>query len=126
MDSKKQVVITCILCPYGCRISVEKNGEEYLVSGNRCKQGKEYALIELTNAMRTLTTTVKTIFPDFPRLAVKTNKDVKLSDIFRFMEEINRITITKRLKPGDVIRKCLLNQDIDLIATDNMLGYPQS
>ena len=120
METEKQVTITCIRCPYGCQVQVKKIDGEYQVTGEKCKQGKEYALNELTNPTRTLTTTVRTIFTDFPRLPVKTDKEIKLNDIFRCMAEINTVIVEKRLKPGDKIKTGLLDQDINLVATADM------
>ena len=35
--------IICIVCPNGCTLNVEKNGEEITVTGNKCKRGEEFA-----------------------------------------------------------------------------------
>ncbi|NLT17439.1 MAG: molybdopterin oxidoreductase, partial [Clostridiales bacterium] len=40
--------LTCISCPRGCRMVVERKGEEIVVTGNECKRGEEYAVAELT------------------------------------------------------------------------------
>ena len=47
--------LTCIVCPMGCRITVENAGGEYRVSGNTCKRGETYAIQAITCPMRTLT-----------------------------------------------------------------------
>ena len=41
--------LTCIVCPLGCRMTVEKDGDNFIVTGNTCPRGKEYAVKELTN-----------------------------------------------------------------------------
>lgn len=117
---EKGIFITCILCPLGCRIEVKKDDGDYEVYGISCKRGKEYAIKELTNPTRTLTTTVKTNFKDFPRLPARTDKEVPLKAIFIFMKEINSVCVKKRLKPGDIIIKGILNTDINLIAADEI------
>ena len=96
----KNIVMTCISCPLGCTLEVKKVGDDYEVLGNKCKKGKEYAIQELTNPMRGLTSTVKSVFQDIPRVPVKTDKEIPLQDIFLFMEEINSVVLEKRLKPG--------------------------
>ncbi len=53
--------------------------------------------------MRTLTTTVRTVFADFPRLPVKTDRDVPLKDFFECMKKIDSVLVERRLKPGDVV-----------------------
>ncbi len=117
---KKTFIVTCIECPQGCTVEVTKIGSEYEVSGNNCKKGEEYAIQEITNPMRTITTTVKTVFKDFPRLPVKTDREVPLKDIFLFMKEINVITVQERLHPGDIVQKGLRGTDVSLVATNDM------
>jgi len=119
MESKT-FVVTCIQCPQGCTIEVKKIGDDYEVSGNNCKRGKEYAIQEITNPLRSITTTVRTVFDDFPRLSVKTDSEVPLKDIFLYMNEINDITVTERLKPGDTVKSGLRETDTNLIATSDM------
>ncbi|MBF0120813.1 MAG: DUF1667 domain-containing protein [Desulfobacterales bacterium] len=114
---KKLVIVTCITCPQSCAIELVKTKDDYEVSGNKCKKGKEYAIQEVTNPMRSITTTVKTIFKDFPRLPVKTDKEIPLNDTFLFMEEINSVLVKERLKPGDIVLKGIRNMDINLVAT---------
>jgi CxxC motif-containing protein len=117
---KEKHHITCILCPRGCQIELTTKDGEHLVVGNKCKKGIEYAINEVTNPTRTLTSTVKTAFKDFPRLPVRTDKEVPLKDIFSFMKEINRVIVDKRLSPGDIIINRILGTDVNLVATDDM------
>ena len=117
---KNHWTLTCIECPRGCTLKIRKVGKEYQVEGNQCKKGIQYAINEVTNPKRTLVTTVKTVYLDFPRLPVKTDKEIPLREVFLFMERINRVIVKKRLKPGDVIIRNMLKKDINLVATDNM------
>ncbi|MCG8570127.1 MAG: DUF1667 domain-containing protein [Spirochaetes bacterium] len=110
--------ITCILCPQGCTLFIDLNTQE--VSGNKCKKGIDYGITEITNPTRTLTTTIKTIFADFPRLSVKTDQEIPLSKVFIYMKEINQQIAQKRYQPGDIIVTKLCNSEVNLIATDNM------
>jgi CxxC motif-containing protein len=104
--------ITCTACPRGCLISV-KGGK---IIGNKCKKGREFAYNELLVPNRTLTTTVKTVFPDFPRLPVRTDRDIPLNRVFDFMEEINSIVVEKPVKIGEVIKKDVLGTKADLVS----------
>jgi len=119
MESKT-AVITCISCPLGCAIEIERAGEEFTVQGNRCKKGKDYAQQELVCPMRSITSTVQTSFRDFPRLSVKTDREVPLREIFRFMTVINGIIVNKRMKPGDVVARGLCGIEVNLVATGDM------
>ena len=40
--------MTCIICPMGCSLTVEMEGEEITsISGNTCKRGAAYAEAEV-------------------------------------------------------------------------------
>ena len=113
--------MTCIVCPNGCALTVEKNGEEITVSGNRCKRGEAFAKAELTRPMRTICSTVKTVFPDVPVLPVRTSSEIPKDKIFAVMEEINKVTVRERIHSKDIIIHNVLNLNADIIATSSLL-----
>ncbi|MGI6365548.1 MAG: DUF1667 domain-containing protein [Bacillota bacterium] len=117
--------IICIQCPQGCRLQVSSRGQDLVVQGNRCPRGVAYAEKELTNPSRTLTTTVRTSFSDYPMLPVRTQGEVPLARIFACMGEINSVRVERRLRPGDVVIPRLAGTDVSLIATADM-GEEQS
>ncbi|MGM0653044.1 MAG: DUF1667 domain-containing protein [Bacillota bacterium] len=112
--------LTCIQCPLSCRITASGEGDQLKFTGNQCKQGIEYARQEVTNPTRTLTTTVATVFPDFPVLPARTTGEVPMGKIFEIMNAIRVLKVEKRLKPGDVILENIANTDTALIATADM------
>lgn len=111
------IEMVCIICPNGCSIKIEND----VVKGNRCEKGKVFAIEELKTPRRTLTTTVKTIYEDCPVLPVKINGLIPKEKIFECIKEINKITISKRLKRGDIIIKDMLGMGVDLIVTSSKL-----
>ncbi len=113
-------MLVCIQCPQGCKLSVKTQGEEVLVTGNKCSRGDGYARQELLNPCRTLTTTVRTTFPDFPLLPVRTAGEIPLGSVLTAMGEINGLLVKKRLRPGDVVLDKLSDIDVTLIATADM------
>lgn len=116
-------VMTCIQCPQGCSLSVSPYPAGVMVEGNRCERGRSYAEREVMNPERTLTTTVATVFSDFPRLPVRTGGDILLADIFRAMKVVNDIRLSARLKPGDVVVENLAETGVPLVATDDMTEH---
>jgi CxxC motif-containing protein/thioredoxin reductase len=112
--------LTCIVCPNGCTLSVEKLNGEWLVQGNLCPRGKEFAITEMTSPMRTICTTVRTIYKDIPRLSVRTDREIPKNQIFSIMEEINKIILERRVYNGDIIIENILNTGANIIATSNM------
>ncbi len=52
--------MTCITCPIGCSLSIEReDGGSLVVTGNRCPRGAAYAREELLSPKRTVTATVR-------------------------------------------------------------------
>ena len=64
---------TCIICPRGCRLTVDDNMN---VTGNTCPRGKQYAISELTNPVRTITSSVRVNNRDDLLVSVKTSGSI--------------------------------------------------
>jgi CxxC motif-containing protein len=116
----KNYELVCISCPQGCMMTAVKKDGVFEFSGNKCKKGIAYGEQELTCPMRSITTTVRTGFMDFPVVPVRTTGEIPLEKIFNFMNEINQVNVTERLKPGDVIIPNILESGVDLVATASM------
>lgn len=112
--------LTCIVCPKGCDITVESSEDSYEIKGNQCIRGKEYALNEMTNPKRSITSTVKTIYKEFPRLPVKTDKDVELNNIFLVMRVLNYVEVDHPLHSGEVVIPNILDTGVNIIASCDM------
>ena len=112
--------LTCIICPNGCHLSIDENTLN--VSGNKCDRGKEFAIKELTNPTRTISTIVKTKYKDVPVIPVKVSKEIPKDMIFKVIEEINKITINHPVKTGDVIisNVCKI-EGVDVVITSDIL-----
>ncbi|WP_129596650.1 DUF1667 domain-containing protein [Anaerophilus nitritogenes] len=115
---KKEMI--CIVCPMGCHLEVNKQGEEYTVEGNKCKRGQEYAVKELTAPTRVVTTTVKIKNGNLNRLPVKTKEAIPKDKIFECMKLIDSIEVTAPIHVGDVIIKDILGTGVDLVAARDM------
>ena len=114
-----KINMTCIMCPVGCGLTIEKNGGKMSVTGNNCIRGEQYAKDELVNPKRVVTALVKTTDGVLP---VKTTKAVPKELIFKVVEEINKITLTKG-KIGDIIISNVLNTGADVVVTGNATKY---
>jgi len=109
----------CIVCPNGCELQIDENTKE--VIGNKCIRGKKFAEDEISNPMRTICTSVKTIFKDIPVLPVRVSKDIPKDKIFDVMKKINEVVVDRRLQIGDVVIHNVLGLDADIIVTSNIL-----
>ena len=115
----KQLV--CIGCPRGCRLTIDEKDGAYIVTGNTCPRGKEFAISEMTAPKRTICSTVKTVFSDVPVLPVRVSDDIPKEKIFDVMREINAVTLKERIGRGDAVIKNVLGLGVDVIATSDLL-----
>ena len=114
--------LTCIVCPRGCALCVELDGNNKIlkIEGQSCKRGEVYAQNECTNPVRTLTTTVA--LEGGGVLPVKTDKPIPKALLFACMEEINRVTVKLPVSLGDVIIENILGTDANVVAVKNEQG----
>ncbi len=105
--------LVCIVCPRGCRMEIN-DGK---VTGNTCKKGETFAIAETTRPMRTVCSTVATVFDSMPVLPVRTNGEIPKDKIADLMEQISTTLVGEKCKRGDVVIKGVAGTDIDVIAT---------
>lgn len=110
--------LTCIICPNGCSLSID---DELNVTGNLCPRGKQFAINEIKDPRRSITSTCKTVFKDIPVIAVRSDSEVKKDDVKKVIEEINKITIDKRLPIGEIVIKNVINSGVNIILSSNAL-----
>jgi CxxC motif-containing protein len=113
--------LLCIVCPNGCRLRAEEREGTIAVTGNRCKRGFAFALAELTNPTRTVTTTVRTAFPEAPALPVRTDREIPKGKIGELMGFLKTITVSGPLGCGDVVAENALGLGCNIIATSHIL-----
>lgn len=108
--------LTCIVCPIGCKLSVELDGEKVVsVTGNTCKRGEAYAKNECTNPQRTVTSTVRCSNGEV--VAVKTANTIPKAKMNECMEIINNTIIDLPVCVGDVIIEDVFGTSV--VATQN-------
>lgn len=95
--------LTCIGCPRGCTLKIERDGDGWSVTGNTCPRGREFAISEMTAPKRTICSTVRTAFPDAPVLPVRVSADIPKDRIFDVMDALKTVTVSERIGRGDVV-----------------------
>ncbi|WP_346939992.1 DUF1667 domain-containing protein [uncultured Clostridium sp.] len=118
MELKK---ITCIVCPNGCKLTIIEENEELLVEGNKCKRGIEFGINEIKNPLRSIASTVNTIYKEMPRLPVRTDGLIPKSKIFNVMREISKVVITNHVDINEVIIENVLNTGVNIISTSSLI-----
>ncbi len=111
----EKIEMICINCPLGCALTVERNGDDFKVSGNTCPRGAKYAVEELTHPVRTLTTTVALANREGKYVNVKTSKPISKEKLFEAMAIVNATKAVAPIKIGDVIVENMLGE-ADLVA----------
>ena len=113
--------LTCIGCPMGCALLVEMNGKEIIsVTGNTCKKGAEYAVKEVTDPTRIVTTTVRVSGGAETVVSVKTKEDIPKDQIFACIRAMKGITVPAPVHIGDVVLHDAAHTGVDVIATKNV------
>ena len=111
--------LTCIVCPIGCQLTATvEDGVVTEVVGNTCPRGKQYAIDECTNPVRTITTTART--SDGGVIPVKTDKPIPKALMFECMKEIDRSVVTLPAQIGDVVIENILGTGANVVVTANM------
>jgi len=110
--------MTCIVCPLGCTLNVDVLGEKIEVTGNTCPRGAKYAISEMTNPVRTLTSVVKVENNDM--LSVKTDTPIPKDLVIKAAKELSKITVKAPIHIGDVILKDIFGTGANVVATKNI------
>lgn len=109
--------LICICCPMGCRMTVEKRGDEFFVTGNTCPRGKKYAIDEMTAPTRVVTSSVAIDGGDCAMLSVKTDKPIAKELIFKSLDCLSSVKLTAPVHIGDVVLGNVLDTDVNFVAT---------
>ncbi|MFN3412270.1 MAG: DUF1667 domain-containing protein [Exilispira sp.] len=115
----KEVDMICIQCPLGCKVKVQLDDDNKVldITGFTCKNGKEYAMQEIVDPHRTITTSIKVIDGTSELVSVKTSKPVSKRLIFAIMDIIKNSSIHAPVEINQIIISNVANSGADIIAT---------
>ena len=109
--------LTCIVCPRGCRLRVDNNMN---VTGNACPRGEKYAINEVTNPTRTITSSIRVTNRPYTLVSVKTDKPIPKDKMFDVMREIDKLSIEAPTHIGQVVKENILGLDSNIVITKNI------
>lgn len=115
--------LVCIVCPMGCRLTLTAapgTDKGWQVSGNVCKRGEQYALKELTDPTRVVTSTVRITGGILERLPVRTYGAIPKNKVFECMRLLNHVDVKSPVKMGDIVIADVLGTGVDVIATRSL------
>ncbi|MHA1215393.1 MAG: DUF1667 domain-containing protein [Candidatus Hodarchaeales archaeon] len=120
MNSSEKL-ITCIVCPKGCKITVrEEEPGKLVMSGYSCKRGKNYATNEFYHPSRLLATTIRIKNARIPLVPVRSKSPVPKELLMDIMDLIASETVEAPVKMGDVLIENILDTGVDIIATRSL------
>ena len=109
----------CIVCPKGCALTVEYDGQDvHSVTGNTCKRGEAYAVAECLHPERTVTSTMRAV--DGSVIPVKTDRPLPKEKMFDCMALIDSITVQSPVKVGQVLAANILGTDVNIVAAKTL------
>ncbi|MFH1847010.1 MAG: DUF1667 domain-containing protein [Candidatus Omnitrophota bacterium] len=110
--------LICIECPEGCELKVDIEDVRVLkVQGNQCPKGEKYAISEIQNPLRILTSTVCAKGLSLKLVPVRTDNPIPKNRIMDAMRKIRKTSINKPINVGDVLIENFLDLGVNLIAT---------
>lgn len=112
--------IICIVCPKGCSIRVYEDDKGIKMTGQGCQRGYDFALEEVTHPVRTLQTTVETVYDHMPRLSVKTDRPIDKIKIQEVMDVCHHSLVKYMVSTGDIIIENICDTGANLVATTDI------
>jgi CxxC motif-containing protein len=110
-------ILTCIMCPLGCEMRVERNDDVITVDGNKCEKGEQFAREELLHPIRNLATSVPISGRFYKMLSVRLSDRVPRSLLKDILKDIARLRPQPPVKRGQVLIHNVLESGADVIAT---------
>ena len=104
----------------GCQLTVTVDGDNVTVTGNTCPRGAEYGKNEVTNPLRTVTSSVRVTGGELPLVSVKTAGEIPKGKIFDVMDDIRRAEVAAPVKIGDVVIADAAGTGVPVVATKNI------
>ena len=109
--------LTCIVCPRGCRLRID---DDMNVTGNACPRGEKYAINELTNPTRTVTSSIRVSNRPYTLVSVKTDKPVPKDKMFAVMQEIDKLNVQAPVRIGQIVLANVLETDSNVVITKDI------
>ena len=118
--------LTCIVCPVGCRVTVEVDGEEMRITGNGCKRGETYCRQEVTCPVRTVTSLVAVEGGEHPLCPVKTARPVPREKVPEVLAALRALRVSAPIAIGDVLAEDVAGTGVARVATDDRAASAQA
>jgi CxxC motif-containing protein len=109
---------TCIVCPIGCALTVEKAEDGSLViTGNRCPKGIVYAREETLSPKRVVTAVVRTDSKTFPCIPVRTDAALPRALVADLIKDLAYLSVRLPAARGTMVIENYRGSGVNVILT---------
>ncbi|MDR1596386.1 MAG: DUF1667 domain-containing protein [Treponema sp.] len=109
--------LVCLVCPNSCLLEVERECGALRVANNGCSRGVEFAVKELNDPERTLTSTVKVLNGEFPLVSVRSDAPVKKEELISLIQQLDTLSIEAPINSGQALVSGLGVNKVTILAT---------
>lgn len=114
-------IFTCIVCPNGCDIVAEYEGDEVIsIEGATCPKGEDYVRQELIDPQRTIASSVPVDGGVLPLVSVRLDRPVPKRAIFQVMNAINQVRLQAPTAIGQVVLADVCGLGANVVVTKNV------
>jgi CxxC motif-containing protein len=93
----------CIVCPVGCPLKAEGDGDAVKVTGNACPRGAVYGRQEYLRPMRVVTSNAAVQGGDRPLVSVKTSGEIEKARIPDALARIRGLIVSAPVEIGQIL-----------------------
>jgi CxxC motif-containing protein len=98
-------------------MKVKKENNKIIITENACNKGEKYAIQEIKNPVRILTTTVFVDNGEQILLPVRSEKGIHKNLIVKGIKKLSKIKVNAPIKQKDVIYENILESRVNIIAS---------
>jgi len=119
MDKRE---LTCIICPIGCRLSVDLDDSGDIVSleGHQCKRGETYVRTEILDPVRILTSIVRLDGGSQRMCPIRTSRPIPREMLREMARACSKLEIHAPVAIGEVVVHNIMGSGADVIVTRNI------
>lgn len=113
-----QKEIICTECANRCKLLVEQQGDEIIVSGNHCPRGLKSGREEFLGERVTVHGIVRSSAVEVGKVPVQTSRPVQKGMVYKVTLAMKRIKLDREVQPGEIVAENISNTGADLIVSE--------
>jgi CxxC motif-containing protein len=114
--------MVCFICPKSCLLSIQEVNGEIRVENNRCRRGIEFAVKELRDPERILTSTIRVNHGILPLVSIRSETPVKKTELKDLVKYFDGIIVNAPVSSGQILFSGIGKNNVNIIATRSVEG----